>query len=136
LSASDAAQKWIPPYEGTRHTSARRASFDYPQAIVITVSADGPVTIFSDGVSIFQIGWFSADRAAAAYRKTFGRALEDAVWASGDLAKCKQCGKTSQVEILTIAGWRDNEEVDCPICGQSLATARCFTIHANVVKVL
>jgi DisA bacterial checkpoint controller nucleotide-binding/Probable sensor domain DACNK len=136
LTATQAANEFIPAYEGTRHTSARRASFDLPRTIIVTVSADGPVTIFSDGVSIFQIGWFSADRAAAAYRKTFGRALDDSVWSSGHSAVCGRCGKTSQIEILTIAGWRESEQADCPICGETIAEARCFTIHANIVKAL
>lgn len=49
LTASRHAQDIIPPRPGTRHTSARRASFDYADTLVVTVSADGPVSVFSDG---------------------------------------------------------------------------------------
>ena len=34
---------------GTRHTSARRYSFDDPSATVIVVSEDGPVTVLRHG---------------------------------------------------------------------------------------
>lgn len=34
---------------GTRHTSARRYSYDDPDAVVIAVSEDGPVTVFRRG---------------------------------------------------------------------------------------
>jgi DNA integrity scanning protein DisA with diadenylate cyclase activity len=34
---------------GTRHTSARRYSHDDPDALVIVVSEDGPVTLFRGG---------------------------------------------------------------------------------------
>ena len=34
---------------GTRHTSARRFSYDDPDAVVIAVSEDGPVSVFRGG---------------------------------------------------------------------------------------
>jgi len=34
---------------GTRHTSGRRYSHDDPDAVVIAVSDDGPVTLFRGG---------------------------------------------------------------------------------------
>ena len=37
------------PIGGTRHTSARRYSADDPDAIVVVVSDDGPVTVFRGG---------------------------------------------------------------------------------------
>lgn len=40
--------------KGTRHSSASRYSFDHPQCLIITVSEDGPVTIFSDGINIIN----------------------------------------------------------------------------------
>lgn len=46
---SRAAQEEVQPIRGTRHTSARRFSYDEPSAIAITVSDDGPVTVFRGG---------------------------------------------------------------------------------------
>lgn len=49
LVPSEEAERSIPPLGGTRHTSARRYSFDEPDAIVVAVSEDGPVTVFRAG---------------------------------------------------------------------------------------
>lgn len=49
LIPSPTAEKSIDAMGGTRHTSARRYSFDDPSAIVIAVSESGPVTVFRDG---------------------------------------------------------------------------------------
>ncbi len=49
LVPSAEAERRIEPMGGTRHTSARRYSFDDPQAIVVTVSESGPVTVFRGG---------------------------------------------------------------------------------------
>jgi hypothetical protein len=43
------AEAAVPALRGTRHTSARRYSFDDPEAIVVAVSEDGPVTVFRGG---------------------------------------------------------------------------------------
>lgn len=46
---SRSAEEAVRPIRGTRHTSARRFSFDQSDAVVITVSDDGPVTVFRGG---------------------------------------------------------------------------------------
>jgi DNA integrity scanning protein DisA with diadenylate cyclase activity len=43
------AEVSVGPVGGTRHTSARRYSHDDPEAVVIAVSEDGPVTVFRRG---------------------------------------------------------------------------------------
>lgn len=43
------AEENVRPIGGTRHTSARRYSYDEPHAIVIAVSEDGPVSVFRRG---------------------------------------------------------------------------------------
>ncbi len=49
LVPSRKAEEDIPPIGGTRHTNARRYSVDEPDAFVIAVSEDGPVTVFHRG---------------------------------------------------------------------------------------
>lgn len=49
LVPSALAETEVRPLGGTRHTSARRFSFDDPAAVVVTVSDDGPVTVFRSG---------------------------------------------------------------------------------------
>jgi hypothetical protein len=137
LSASASATKFVPPYSGTRHTSARRASFDLPNAMIVTVSADGPVTIFSDGLSVLELWFASAEREAHVMNQIRRDAgVEPGAWTSYDQALCKNCGKTSNIEIVTLPGWRDDESADCPVCGATVAQARCWNIYANIVKVL
>lgn len=49
LVPSMAAEDAVRPVGGTRHTSARRYSYDDPSAVVVAVSDDGPVTVFKKG---------------------------------------------------------------------------------------
>ncbi len=43
------AESVVDAYRGTRHTSALRYSFDDPEAIIIVVSEDGPVSVIQGG---------------------------------------------------------------------------------------
>jgi len=113
---------------------SKRASFDLPATLIVTVSADGPVTVFSDGVNVFE--WaFSASVTAEAYRRA-SPSRRDGIWPDRDMAQCPKCGKHSRIEKLTIAGYRDDETADCPVCKTEVATGRCTYLHANIVKVL
>lgn len=49
LIPSNTAESDIDGFKGTRHTSGRRYSYDDPEAIVIAVSEDGPVSVFHQG---------------------------------------------------------------------------------------
>lgn len=52
LVPTPAAEAAVRPMGGTRHTSARRYSYDDPESVVIVVSEDGPVTILRAGERI------------------------------------------------------------------------------------
>lgn len=52
LVPSRAAEAAVRPMGGTRHTSARRYSYDDPDSVLIVVSEDGPVTILQAGERI------------------------------------------------------------------------------------
>ena len=43
------AESRVDAWGGTRHTSARRYSYDDPAALVVVISEDGPVTVFRQG---------------------------------------------------------------------------------------
>lgn len=49
LIPSRESEKLVDPLRGTRHTSARRYSYDDPSATVIAVSEDGPITVLRHG---------------------------------------------------------------------------------------
>jgi hypothetical protein len=50
LVPSTTAEQNVDAFGGTRHTSARRYSYDDPDATVIVVSEDGPVSVLRNGV--------------------------------------------------------------------------------------
>ncbi len=56
LVPSREAEETVAPVGGTRHTNARRHSFDEPNAVVIAVSEDGPVTVFRRGEVLGRSG--------------------------------------------------------------------------------
>jgi hypothetical protein len=49
LVPSPAAEESVDAFGGTRHTSGRRYSYDDPNATVVAVSEDGPVTVLRNG---------------------------------------------------------------------------------------
>lgn len=52
LKYSRESARSLPPYKGTRHTSALRFSYDCPHAVMFVVSSDGSLTVFSGGKPI------------------------------------------------------------------------------------
>lgn len=56
LVPSRDAEESVGPVGGTRHTNARRFSFDEPDSVVIAVSEDGPVTVFRRGEVLGRSG--------------------------------------------------------------------------------
>jgi DNA integrity scanning protein DisA with diadenylate cyclase activity len=135
LKYSEQSTKYIGTSSGTRHTSAQRFSFDCASTIVVTVSADGPVTVFSDGINVVELTFRSADGAAKALGRMVPEKRNDIVPSSWT-ETCKNCGKTSVIEEVVIYGWKDREEARCPICRGELASSMCFTISAHVIKQL
>ena len=49
MTTGTAAEESVEALRGTRHTSARRYSYDDPTATVIVVSEDGPVSVLRNG---------------------------------------------------------------------------------------
>lgn len=56
LVPSAEAEARVGAFGGTRHTSARRYSHDDPASVVVTVSEDGPVTVFRHGRVVARSG--------------------------------------------------------------------------------
>ncbi len=56
LIPSAAAEDQVEPFGGTRHTSALRYSHDDPQATLIVISEDGPVSVMRAGKRLGQSG--------------------------------------------------------------------------------
>lgn len=131
LQQSEKSTKLIEAYSGTRHTSARRFSYDWAESIIFTVSSDGPVSVFSDGLKVTELDTFNAEAIADHYRSiTPENHVDHSSW---DVI-CPQCGKNSIVHEIVISGWKDRETVDCPVCDTQIAARKCYQLTAQLVK--
>jgi hypothetical protein len=94
---------------GTRHSSARRYAFDQPRCVVFVVSADGPVTVFSDGASAAQVR-------VDPCRVGLPAGITDAVSGGRDVT-CPTCGRHLLVDVTDLPGWTGGPDVQpCPVC--------------------
>jgi DisA bacterial checkpoint controller nucleotide-binding len=131
LQQSEKSTKLIEAYSGTRHTSARRFSYDWAEAVIFTVSSDGPVSVFSDGLKVTEMDIFNAEIIADHYRSiTPENHVDHSSW---DVI-CPQCGKNSIVHEIDISGWKDRETVNCPVCYTQIAARKCYQLTAQIVK--
>ena len=133
LKCSEKSISLIRELKGTRHTSAKRFSYDFAAGLLITVSADGPVTVFSDGTDLAEIHWRSADVVAEAMRQSMPDRRDD-VSSDQYNRTCDKCGKTSVVDEVVMLGWKDREEANCPVCGTVLETSMCWTMNSRIIK--
>jgi hypothetical protein len=126
LVPSAAARGTVPAVRGTRHTSARRFSFDEPRAVVAVVSQDGGVTVFSDGASI-ELARTASTRPSAGFGDD--RKVGERVQA------CLRCDR--QVVLEEAGPAADGQRsVACPVCGNPIATGGEAARAAGVRKVL
>jgi len=137
LSYTEKAREIIKEIGGTRHTSARRFSFDRPETIVVVVSADGPVSLFSDGLTLATLATksFASVTVADALRKAAPVKANDVSHDDWEEV-CTNCGKKSIIDRIVIDGWKEHETANCPVCGEEIASANCFTIDATPLKSL
>ena len=135
LKYTKKAEKFIKQVRGTRHTSAKRYSFDQASAVVFVVSEDGPVSVFSDGAKVTELVQVTAVQTARELRNLVPAKASD-VEAYNQLVKCPKCGKKITVEIIIVYGLRERETGDCPICGTELHSQMCWQINTRLVKVL
>ncbi|HSL57125.1 MAG TPA: diadenylate cyclase [Acidimicrobiales bacterium] len=112
LLNSARAEARVPPLGGTRHTSARRYSYDDPAAVVIVVSEDGPVTVLRGGAPAAEV---RIDPCATSIRVSpppIGSA-------AGSIAevRCPRCEVLLLVDIVHFDGWDGPpERLTCPVC--------------------
>jgi DNA integrity scanning protein DisA with diadenylate cyclase activity/predicted RNA-binding Zn-ribbon protein involved in translation (DUF1610 family) len=116
LTASERAIQHVPEDGGLRHISARRYSFDDPESVVIVVSHDGPVTVYSDGMAVMRL------RATAAPTQNHTREDLEYRLAHRDLVRCAVCGREIAIGSAPQPGPR--VAFPCPVCGgQDLLSA-------------
>jgi len=130
LKYSDQSRDFVPEFKGTRHTSAKRFSFDKENALVVTISEDGPVTVFSNGASIANLSIHSSYKEAKKLKAKAPEKREDITSSSYETI-CKHCGKTSMLEQINVEGFEEDWNVNCPVCQAHLHHSFCFSLECR-----
>ncbi|MGH9243939.1 MAG: diadenylate cyclase [Acidimicrobiales bacterium] len=114
LQWTERAAALIPLTGGTRHTSARRFSFDEPGSLVLVVSEDGPVSVFADGALAAVV---RADPCRTGFPVTvLGSDPPDPTGEA--IVPCTRCRQPLLVDHVRFDGWRGGpERLPCPVCG-------------------
>jgi hypothetical protein len=116
LVPSDEAVRLVPAVGGTRHTSARRFSFDEPDTVVFVVSESGAVTVFSDGAA-------AAEVRVDPCRSGFPTRLLEVEPDPEDerFITCPACQRLLLFDVVDIPAWTGPPEVlPCPVCRATL----------------
>ena len=120
LQPSRTSEQTVPAHGGTRHTSASRHTHDRPDVLAFVVSADGPVTVFSDGKRVADLKM--GDPQTPPYDATSRVDLDDRT--------CGQCGVLLTIRTVSVAGFDADREVRCPACGELAAGVQSW--HTEV----
>ncbi|HNX60197.1 MAG TPA: diadenylate cyclase, partial [Spirochaetota bacterium] len=102
LGYSDRSASFISQKKGTRHTSAQRYSYDKPDCIAITVSEEGPKTIYSDGIDNATISEIDAYSMFENYKNESVETGNVYSEYQSDIT-CPTCGKTSIIYSNTVS---------------------------------
>ena len=133
MYCNGAAEK-IQPDKGTRHTSAKRFSFDREETVVFVVSQDGPVSIYSDGYKITEMATNFGSRISAGLKKLVPEKAHHVDNYTHDV-ECENCGRNIRIEEVLVLGWRDHETVDCPCCqSPNIYSSMCWSLSARPIK--
>lgn len=133
LYGDDAAEK-IQPDGGTRHTSAKRFSFEHGETVVFVVSQDGPVSIYSDGYKVTEMATQLGSRVSAVLKKMVPDKAGDVDNHDID-RKCPNCGRRIRIQEVVVTGWKSHESIDCPCCQSlNLYSSMCWSLSAWPIK--
>lgn len=136
LKYSETSKRLIEAHSGTRHTSAQRFSYDFPKGIIFVVSSDGPVTVFSDGMSVTDLETRFADETLTESDEDSLRS-ESVQSSCSTEVTCQACEK--QLKIQEIKGddvKKQERSLRCPVCNHFLHSARCNNLDVYVIKAL
>lgn len=127
------SRRLIPDYKGTRHTSSIRFSFDAPKTLIITVSEDGPVSIFFNGVNLTDQNYVSAHQMMRKLR--IANAEEKSkILTIKKQQTCINCGKPHLIDGLDYPAKNRVFHPKCPTC--SFETGTLFAVNFQIKPVL
>jgi hypothetical protein len=133
LGYSDKAKNLISSIKGTRHTSAQRFSFDEARVVILVVSEEGPVSVFSDGVKLTELNMRPVGATERVFRETTPD-KSDQMATECNQVDCPKCGRHYLVEVFTIYGWKAKETAECVVCGSEIYSSNCFKIAVHLRK--
>lgn len=117
LHHSEDAADLVPAFRGTRHTSARRFSYDEGRCLVFVVSEDGPLTVFGDGARMAAI---AADDCRTGERIDAPPAHHSDPH-SEIVVDCGRCRRPLLVDVVRFDRWEGGPaEAPCPVCGHRI----------------
>ena len=133
IYGDDAAEK-IQSDKGTRHTSAKRFSFEHDETVVFVVSQDGPVSIYSDGYKVTEMATNLGSRVSSGLKKLVPDKAGDVDNHSIDRA-CLNCGRCIRIQEVVVIGWKSHESINCPCCqSPNLYSSMCWSLSAWPIK--
>lgn len=106
IKNSEKSKKIIKEYKGTRHTSSQRLSYDLMYSLIITISEDGPISIFSNGANLTKIEYPALEND----RKNQNIKIKTSI------NKCTVCHKLNIVEKSLSIKKNKKNKVYCPTC--------------------
>ncbi|GAB4371685.1 MAG: hypothetical protein Kow00121_13400 [Elainellaceae cyanobacterium] len=134
LKYSDRSKRLIEARSGTRHTSAQRFSYDFAKGIVFTISSDGPVTVFSDGMSITDLKVHFTNQPVTEPSED-PPMPEDVLFSCTNELNCTGCGKRLKIQEMDgIEAYRVEKSLYCPVCGEFIYSAQCNNLDVYVLK--
>jgi len=124
LQPSIASGDLVAPSGGTRHTSAARHTFDRPDVLAFVVSADGLVTVFSDGRRIGELRM----------RDTHMSSKPDDAKVRSVEIDCPSCAVSLAVRVVEAPGADETQRAVCPACGRVALTIEALRADAFMRK--
>jgi DNA-directed RNA polymerase subunit RPC12/RpoP len=135
LKFSGETDKFVRNYSGTRHTSAAKYSFENPETIVVVVSVDGPVSVFSEGSNIDVLTVAASCNINEEMERTYNDG-EHAKQEEEYLERCEKCGKTFVINAVTFEGWQNKETLRCSVCSHEYFSKDCSRLEHHLIKTL
>lgn len=131
LHYSQEAIAKIRPDGGTRHSSAKWFSYDQKDVVVIVVSADGPVSLYSSGVRIAVFDkkpahMLTPREVSLPQRAAFTQSVID--------MNCGNCGTDVRVDVRSHPDSDTPHGVECPVCEGELETLPATQVIAYPAK--
>lgn len=113
LNFTEEAVSVVKEHGGSRHTSAKRFSFDHPSALAVVVSADGPITLFCGGTKVTRI---DRDTARGSWIDTSSAEVRARVESERESATCGGCGTAHLVELMLDEETGEHGMIACQVC--------------------